>query len=144
MPTTTKTAEAMPAITIWQPWASMIAAGIKTIETRTHSGFASLKGKRIAIHAGLKFDPVWRSEDALLDLASACMCDRPEQYPQGAVVATAYVSDARRLHGDDQESACCTVTDRTHGLILTDIQPVTPPVPAKGKQGIWLWEGGQA
>ncbi len=103
-------ADTMPAITIWQPWASMIAAGIKTIETRTHSGFSSLKGKRIAIHAGMKFDPAWLSENAKLDLAGAGMPQEAHQYPRGAIVATAFVSDARRLCPTDEPAACCVVT----------------------------------
>jgi hypothetical protein len=39
-----------PAITINQPWASLIANGIKTIETRKHTKFKCLVGQRIAIH----------------------------------------------------------------------------------------------
>lgn len=41
----------MKAISLWQPYASLIAAGKKTIETRTHSRRRSLAGQRIAIHA---------------------------------------------------------------------------------------------
>jgi predicted transcriptional regulator len=43
----------MKVITLWQPWASFIALGWKTIETRTHDRFKNLVCERIAIHAGL-------------------------------------------------------------------------------------------
>ena len=42
----------MKAITLHQPWASLIAEGHKTIETRDWPPPLSLVGQRIAIHAG--------------------------------------------------------------------------------------------
>ncbi len=44
----------MKAITLWQPWASLVAAGVKTIETRSWRAPANLIGERIAIHAAAK------------------------------------------------------------------------------------------
>lgn len=41
----------MKAITLWQPWASLVAVGVKTIETRSWS--TSYRGP-IAIHAGAR------------------------------------------------------------------------------------------
>lgn len=38
----------MPALTLWQPWASLVAFGVKTVETR---GWATKHRGRIAIHA---------------------------------------------------------------------------------------------
>lgn len=42
----------MKALTIRQPWASLIALGVKTIETRSWRAPQSLIGQTIAIHAG--------------------------------------------------------------------------------------------
>lgn len=41
----------MPALTLWQPWASLVALDIKTIETRSWRAPEKLIGERIAIHA---------------------------------------------------------------------------------------------
>ena len=41
----------MRALTVWQPWASLIATGHKTVETRTWAPPQALIGERIAIHA---------------------------------------------------------------------------------------------
>lgn len=41
-----------PVITLYQPWATWIMRGWKTIETRTHNRFACLDHKTILIHAG--------------------------------------------------------------------------------------------
>lgn len=46
----------MQALTLWQPWASAIAAGAKQIENRSWSPPARVMGQRILIHAGKKWD----------------------------------------------------------------------------------------
>lgn len=48
----------MKALTLWQPWASLIALGVKTIETRSWAAPKSLIGQRIAIHASKRGLPV--------------------------------------------------------------------------------------
>ncbi len=42
----------MKALTIWQPWASLIVAGAKPFEFRGWRAPRSLIGQRIVIHAG--------------------------------------------------------------------------------------------
>lgn len=41
----------MQAITLWQPWATLIALGVKTFETRSWAFPDHLVGQQIAIHA---------------------------------------------------------------------------------------------
>ena len=131
----------MKGITLYQPWASWIAMGWKTIETRTRNHLASLAGQRIAIHAGKTFNH------------GACGIARPYMtvercaeaelmvYPSGVVVCTAMVKEARKLNGKDSPRAMYRCGDcDTYGLILTDIKPVDPPVEATGHRGIWEWE----
>jgi len=145
----------MKAITLWQPWASLIAHGFKTIETRRHNHFACLVGQRIAIHAGKSFDPSFaetaapylyrRGRDVLKEAEALVYARDPlalkADLPRGAVVCTALVDSARKLGGGlvDNGSALC-YTVGLYGLILTDIERLDPPVPARGKQGIWEWE----
>ena len=45
---------AYPALTIWQPWASLIAAGAKPYEWRGWPAPRRLIGQRIAVHAGAR------------------------------------------------------------------------------------------
>ena len=47
----------MKAITLHQPFASLIANGTKTIETRSWAPPKALIGQRIAIHAGEESEP---------------------------------------------------------------------------------------
>ena len=125
----------IPVITLYQPWASLIMAGHKTIETRRHARFAGLKGKLIGIHAGKKMD---------LDALSMCAVQFPELYsalqraPRGALLGTVWVQNHRRLGANDSRSACidCSAGD-LFGLILTNILPLREPVPMQGGRGIW-------
>ena len=47
-------AETLPALTIWQPWATLIVAGAKPYEFRGWCPPKFYIGKRIAIHAGAR------------------------------------------------------------------------------------------
>jgi len=123
----------MKAITLYQPWASLIAEGYKTIETRQHDRFKDLKGRRIAIHAGMRFDRwPYVERDQHPNMHKIKM-------PHGVIVCTAQVDNARWLRGDsiqEYDAAMC-ITDGLFGLFLSDIQKVEPPIPARGWQGIW-------
>ncbi len=46
----------MKAISLWQPWASLIACGAKPFETRSYAPPRALIGETIAIHAAKKID----------------------------------------------------------------------------------------
>ena len=45
---------ALPAISLWQPYASLAAAGFKPYETRHFPPPLGLLGRRIALHAALR------------------------------------------------------------------------------------------
>jgi len=130
----------MKAITLWQPWATWIAMGWKTIETRTHNRLASLVDQRIAIHAGKKL------HIEAYDIAGPYIQDKRkppdlhiDSYVPGVVVCTAMVAEARPLDAQDSAAALCDCSRDLYGLVLTDIQPLAPPPAAKGHQGIWEW-----
>ncbi len=144
----------MKAITIWQPWASLIAMGHKTIETRTHDRFKSLVGLRIAIHAGKRFDrtalPVIRSVRDMLPryranrlcgfhCPTAAELDRAWD-ERGMILATAFVTQLKSLTWDSDVKAAMCDPRGLYGLVLTDIEPLDPPIKARGRQGIWEWD----
>ncbi|MBP7632493.1 MAG: ASCH domain-containing protein [Acidimicrobiales bacterium] len=108
----------MKALTIRQPWASLIAAGVKTIETRSWS--TKYRGP-IAIHAG-KATPVnvpgWccypgDDEDPRWSIVpfdgtdpdAADFDDEPIILPLGAVVATCTLADVVPIVEDSDMSA---------------------------------------
>lgn len=101
----------MKALTLHQPYASLVALGVKTIETRSWPAPKSLIGQHIAIHAGAKLPEVARRGAPIghfkVFAASRCVprfprevhailerCDgRISELPLGAIVATARLAD---------------------------------------------------
>jgi hypothetical protein len=135
----------VPAITCWQPWASLIARGAKPFETRSRPPPRRLVGARIAIHAARR--PVE-------PLAAAAAVLGGRDLPRGAVVCTAILIGAYRL-GEGG-----LVTDAVRGsppLLfvppdpfgdyapgrwawhLVEVAALDPPAPARGHQGWWRW-----
>lgn len=55
----------MKALTVWQPWASLIAVGAKPYEFRSWKPPAWLVGKQLAIHAGARPVRIAEVEDLL-------------------------------------------------------------------------------
>jgi len=141
----------IPAITLWQPWASLISRGFKRIETRTHARFRSLVGQRIAIHAGCQVDweawliLEWNAPDEVGDLLRekrVMSSYRRKPYsllPSAAIVATAWVVEHRKLGRRDAEAALVQDPAGLYGLVLEDVQPIDPPIKRRGRQGIWRW-----
>ena len=94
----------MKALTIWQPWASLIARGVKQYETRS---WATKYRGPIAIHAAVK-DPnklpgavKEELERAVRELFNAEKCQSsPWRWlPTGAVIATAELVEVWHIIG---------------------------------------------
>lgn len=134
----------LKVITLWQPWATFISFGWKTIETRTHEKFKSLVGQPIGIHAGKKWDEYWL-EASIAFLTPAAVQEiirlkNNNMIPFGEIIATARVFDFRALDTSDSCAAlidCAPFPGPRYGLFLKDIHPLKIPIGVKGKQGVW-------
>lgn len=60
----------MKAITIWNPWAHLIAAGVKTYELRKWRPDPDLEGRRIVIHASVRQMEVAQLTEVINNLKS--------------------------------------------------------------------------
>ena len=149
----------MKALTIWQPWASLIAYGAKPFEFRKWPAPSRLVGKRIAIHAGKR--AAKRDEIAELILriekeegkGTGLICEialplleraitAPAAMPHSAVVCTTLLGPPRKataLFGG-QVADSDRIDQHVWGWPLTGIVQLEPPLPATGKQGFWTWE----
>ena len=152
----------MKAITVHQPYASLIAEGVKTIETRSWKPPQALIGKRIAIHAAKRkigeqewIDMPMGITKTMYDLFGARW---RMEVPYGAVVATAtilnvtqveYLSEHEgKMYAVCDEAVCDEIEVDPYGdfndgrwlWILDDIQKLAAPIPAIGKQGFWEWD----
>lgn len=87
----------MKALTLWQPWASLVAIGVKTIETRS---WATKYRGPLAIHAA-KHSPLAARKfaDDDLHVRDALVRNGYKSWhdlPQGCVIATCSLVDAIR------------------------------------------------
>lgn len=145
-------APGMQAITLTQPWATLVAIGAKTIESRS---WATRYRGPLAIHAGKGF-PKWARELACTDpfighlrqnqAGQFYVNDVLDSLPLGAIVATCHLVDCWRttdvrLHDilTDQEGMFGDYRDDRWAWILGDIVALPEPVPAKGALGLWEW-----
>lgn len=130
----------MKAVTLWQPWASLIVVGAKRIETRN---WATRYRGEIAIHAAQK----WNRE--LMAIAAECRCwtGDPGLLPLGAVVATARLTDCLPTESPElahilteQEVRLGDYSAGRFAWVLEDVQPLPVPVFCSGAQGLWNWQ----
>lgn len=128
----------LPVITLYQPWATWIIRGWKTIETRTHNRFACLNHKTILIHAGQTTDaaainnPYLTKEQLLYE---------PDEVINGFILGSAYVDATGLLCGDDYENKAALIyTMDRYGLFLEKIEKFKEPIPVKGEMGIWYFD----
>jgi hypothetical protein len=149
----------MMALTIWQPWCTLIVEGCKPFEYRRHARCKPFVGQRVALHAGarkmrrdeiadlyarLEHEPaltgltnLGRAFD-ILDIAWRS----PEKIPLSAVLGAAILGQpkaASEIHGDSDR-----VDQHVFGWPLTDVQRFDPPIPARGARGFWDWRDTKA
>ena len=128
----------MKAITLEQPFASLVSIGAKTIETRPWS--TDYRGP-LAIHAEKSVkavtDPYYRSL-----LGSAGLdCER---LPLGKIVAIARLVNCEKVVQSNipcyPQLAFSEFTPDWYAWELADICPLAPPIPTKGYDQLWDWE----
>lgn len=144
----------MKALTIQQPWATLIALGEKRFETRSRK--TNIRG-RIAIHAGKKINIEACNQVAIMLTLSKYGYDA-SNLPTGAVIATVDLIDCHKVTADymsmyDEEKAGTETgrliegdewwlgdyTEGRHAWELSNVKQIEP-IPAKGQQGWWNWE----
>lgn len=141
------------AITVRQPWASLIADGRKRIETRGWPLPAEMLGERLAIHAAKQGEPTLpaAAARAVRELYGS---DWRSDLPSGAIIATVRVLAVRRVEKLLSVDPECVLASgqvvRSDGFgdysldrwlwILDAPQKLATPVKTKGKQGLWCWE----
>lgn len=147
------------ALTVWQPWASLIAAGAKPYEWRAWPAPERMIGQRIAIHAGarppkrveikhlLHLIELDGAEGTSLDIDIAKpLLERwmmaPGMLPLSSVlclatlgqpITAASYAKGRGVADSDR------INQIQWGWPLTDIEGLQPFVPASGAQGFWMW-----
>ncbi len=139
----------MKALTLTQPWATLMALGLKTIETR--SWYTNYRGP-LAIHAAKGF-PRWArklADDAFYSDLALYLGEgkHSNALPRGVVVGICELINVIRTEDIDSMEI---LTDREreygdysagrYGWVTKGMMPLSPPVAAMGALGVWEWRG---
>lgn len=120
----------MRALTLIQPWAWAVAYAGKDYENRRWRPPPDMIGKRMAIHAGKRWDEI--AAERIRESFGFKVPGRDEM-TFGAVVATARIAGVRR--------GCDAVTSPWFsgpvGWRLTRVVALPEPVHCRGMQGLW-------
>lgn len=158
----------MKALTIWQPWASLIIAGAKPFEFRSWRAPRSLIGQRIVIHAAsrklvrsevgdLFCRLAMRGKSSAHTLAAAETCLRRDEalkvlnaalqgdLPIAAGLGTAILGEPRDGLDVAAEFGVPRANDSARdehanwGWPMLEIEAWPEPIRARGAQGFWPW-----
>lgn len=147
----------MKALSVRQPWASLIAVGSKRIETRSWS--TPFRGP-LAIHAAKGLG------QTVGDYVKLCSSEPfwsalkfREPLARGAVLATCELFDVLKIVERDEGYSCLDLlgaeqfdfpidderafgdyTPGRYAWLLGNVRPFNRPIPAKGRLGLWEWD----
>jgi activating signal cointegrator 1 len=128
------------AITLHQPWATLIALGAKQYETRS---WPTRYRGLLVIHAGktLMIDP---KDRIMLSLLADVGIRDPRKLPLGAAVCVCELTAVYRSqdvapHLNDRERAFGDFSPGRAAWELKNVQRFIQPIPCKGAQKLWDW-----
>lgn len=140
------------ALSLTQPWATLVALGAKTIETRSWG--TSYRGW-VAIHASKGFPPWARDYVGMEPFVTALAGREVDALPLGAIVALARLRACWGMAGVDTRErliitdrrACIGLTPEEYafgnyapgryGWEFADVRPLATPLPCRGALGLW-------
>jgi activating signal cointegrator 1 len=138
----------MKGLSLTQPWASLVAIGAKSIETRS---WATAYRGPIAIHAAKAMPRACRAfayadpAGQVLTAAGIRLGGDCRNLPKGAILAVARLTGIARTeeiiamsHGLlRHELAFGDYAPGRFGWVLTDVRRLPVPIPCKGALGVW-------
>jgi len=130
----------MKTLSLWQPWATLIAIGAKRFETRSWS--TKHRGL-LAIHAAKKWDGLLKEYCEMEPFRSALHIDgQAVALPLGAIVAVVKLVDVHRVEGirnslRPYEKAFGNYADGRYAWQLELVKRFEKPIPMNGAQGLF-------
>ena len=106
----------LKAISLKQPWANLVASGKKTIETR-------------------KWKTPYRGDVVI------CSSKKPSIEPAGYALCVVELYDIEPMKKEHEAKACIKIYPGAYSWFLRNIRPLVPPIPVKGKLGLYNLSG---
>lgn len=153
----------MKALTVYQPWATLISAKAKPYEFRGYPAPKFVRQQRIGIHASAR--PVRKGEvwelierlrgpeawttclipDLALPILERAFHDPPSM-PLSSMVCTVRLGDPVLGYSIVEEfGGVLNDSDRDEhanwAWPMLDVEPLAPIIPMRGLQGFWNWNG---
>lgn len=138
----TRRPRTMKALTLWQPWATLIALGVKQWETRS---WMTYERARIAIHAAKRpVEPSELNDDIRQALRASGFAVDGSDLPRGVIVCTAELTSCVRADIAKinfgigvPEIRFGDFSAGRYAWHLTDVRRVEPPIAVRGGQRLW-------
>lgn len=130
------------ALSLWQPWATLVALGLKQYETRSWA--TDYRGPVIIHAAKFRGEIDWFYVPEFETALRAAGIDHPSRLPLGVglckadLVQICRTEDIRDELGE-RERAFGNYGDRRFAWQFDHIEIFPKPIPARGAQGLWLW-----
>ena len=125
----------MKAISIKQPWASLIAHGIKDIENRTWKCPQKYIGKRVLIHASMVGEKDYFIPKSFFTNPKVCSILESNELPHGAIIGSVVIADCVQNHPSVWAEKCCW------NWVLKDAVLFDKPImDVKGKLSFWEYD----
>ncbi len=145
----------MKALSVRQPYATLLAIGAKRVETRSWAPQGLAPGEWLAVHAAKDW---WRGGLALASrepFASALELGyrqgllptlEPGGLPRSCILAI--VRFVRAIPADGPAAVALAPVERAFGIygpgrwgwVFDSARPLREPIPARGALGLWEWD----
>jgi activating signal cointegrator 1 len=151
----------MRALSLWQPWATLIALGEKKIETRhwhtdyrgpvaIHAAKSSHVPRKMLVSVGRSFN-----DEIIRNTLAAHSIEHLKQLPFGAILCIVRILWTRptdHIVIDPEMKDQLTTRELAFGNYepgryawgLELVKVYSRPIPARGHQSFWQWEANQA
>ena len=147
----------MKALTLQQPWASLVAYGLQDVETRSWWSRNLRPGERLAIHAGRTIPVIAVASEETEAIEGLYGPDWVNQVERGMVLCTVryrgvfrvkLVSNGEASGYDPVSGLTVSMPVTRFGLwtpgryiwLLSNVERLEEPMPARGRLGIWEWQ----
>lgn len=140
----------MKVISIWNPYSTLIVHGYKTCETRGWPAPARLVGERLGIASTKVITPHQRAhwnDETFRGFYDALDLPDPANLPRGFLLGTVVIDSVDLITEDllantsDEEKSYGWWDVGNFAWRLRDPQMLKHPVPVRGRQGLWDWNG---
>lgn len=129
------------ALSLYQPYASLIAVGAKRFETRTWG--TKFRGQ-VIIHASKTLEYDWHDAKFVAAMKEAGI-DNPAKLPLGAAIAVGelvgcYKTESVYPHISETERMFGNYDAGRVAWEFKDMKLFLAPVPVRGQQFLWEWK----